>query len=219
MRPLRQLVAAVARRVLPASGTVEGYEAAELVDVVFRKTVAFDPPPMPEMAGVASVLDFGGGCGAHYKAAVKASPAIRWAVVETSAMADRAKSLETDNLRFFDHIPAAAAWLGHVEVAHSSGALQYTPDPEQTIERLCAVGPDTLLWKRIALAAGAETETEMQVSYLADNGPGFLPGIPHKQVHYPVNRIPERAFFDAHRGYAMVERGAGSFRFNRSQSP
>ena len=63
---------------------IEGYENDELVETIFRKTVAYEPTgDWPLVAGVKTVIDFGGGSGLHYKLARQQSPDIRWAVVET----------------------------------------------------------------------------------------------------------------------------------------
>ena len=134
---MRQLIAAAVRRIASFSKTLEGYEEPELVDVILQKTKAYEPKDdWPEMAGVSSVLDFGGGCGVHYKQA--RSPIIRWAVVETPAMVERASKLGTDKLKFFTSIAAAADWLGSIDTVYSSGALQYAPDPEHIVGQLCA---------------------------------------------------------------------------------
>jgi putative methyltransferase (TIGR04325 family) len=113
------------------------------------------------MMGASTVLDFGGACGLHYKLVSIQSPDIRWAVVETPAMVKRAAELATDKLQFFTSIDAAADWLGPVDVMHSNGALQYT--------QLCGLGAQTMVWDRVYLG---ERETEIQVSHLANNGPG-----------------------------------------------
>ena len=78
----RQFAARLLRRFWAPTETLDGYEQPELVEVIFQKTIAYKPQnDWPEMAGVSSVLDFGGGCGLHYKQA--RSPTVRWAVVET----------------------------------------------------------------------------------------------------------------------------------------
>src|SRR5665647_1540419 len=116
---------------------LEGYENPELVEVIFRKTKAFRPTePWSEIDGAGTVLDFGGGCGIHYK--MMQSPSVRWAVVETPAMVERASEIATDNLRFFASISDAAAWLGDIDVMHSSGALQYARDPAGALRELCS---------------------------------------------------------------------------------
>src|SRR6266700_933030 len=106
---MRQMLSSVKRRLFRPSETIEGYEQPELVDVIFRKTVAYIPQSeWPEMRGASSVLDFGGGCGLHYKQA--RSPLVRWAVVETPAMVERARELATVRLQFFTGISEAKDW-------------------------------------------------------------------------------------------------------------
>jgi putative methyltransferase (TIGR04325 family) len=207
---MRQLIAAVARRLIPPAETIEGYEHPEVVEVLFQKTKAYNPQDAwPEMIGVSSVLDFGGGCGLHYKEAH--SSTVRWAVVDTPAMVDRAKEFATDKLRFFTDIPKAAEWLGPIDVMHSNGALQYTPDPERMLAQLCGLRAKTMLWHRAILSKDF-VEREVQSSFLGDNGPGSL-WIKEKTVLYTRTKVPERTFLDAHKDYALVERGADWFRF------
>lgn len=194
------------------SEIIEGYEHPELIDVIFRKTIAYRPEGIwPEMAGVNSVLDFGGGCGLHYKQAN--SKDVRWAVVETPAMVTRASKLATDKLRFFTSIAEAATWLGDIDVMHSSGALQYVPEPSDTLKALCCLGARTMLWRRMFLSTGIERQ-EIQVSHLVDNGPGAAPsGIRNKLVRIDRNVMTETEFIAAHSFYSLVGRDAQSFRF------
>jgi hypothetical protein len=211
--PMGGLLSRLLRRLRPPSETIQGYEHPELVDVVFRKALSYTPQgEWPEMVGVTSVLDFGGGCGGHYKLARLQSPDVRWAVVETPAMVARASELATDRLRFFSSIPDAAAWLGSVEVMHSSGALQYTPEPEVTLKKLCGLRAKRMLWQRMALSTDT-LEREMQSSNLGDNGPGRLAGLREKIVLYERTKLPEQVFLDAHTGYALTARGSDWFHF------
>jgi putative methyltransferase (TIGR04325 family) len=153
-------------------GTLQGYESPELVDVIFQKTMAYSPSgSWPEMEGISTVLDFGGGCGLHYKLAVHQSPGIRWAGVETPAMAARAAELATEQLQFFAEIEAAEEWLGSIDVMHSNGALQYVPEPISTLSKLCRLRATTMLWHRMFLSQD-NIRTETQQSRLIDNGPG-----------------------------------------------
>lgn len=189
--------------------TLHGYEHPELVETIFRKTLAYEPTePWPEIEGAKTVLDFGGGCGLHYKEA--RLPSVRWAVVETPAMVGRAKELETDQLRFFTDISKAADWLGSVDVMHSNGTLQYTTDPVSTLNQLCSIGARRMLWYRTFLAD--EQSTETKVSRLADNGPGQVKA-KRKKVSYTATLIPERDFLAAHHAYKLEERGEDWFRF------
>jgi putative methyltransferase (TIGR04325 family) len=195
---------------------IDGYEHPELLDVIHQKARDYRPDrEWPEMRGVSSALDFGGGCGHHYKEAALASPQIRWAVVETPGMVARAADLATDRLRFFDNVEAARDWLGQIDVMHSNGAVQYTPDPLKTVQSLCAVGAERLIWHRVALS-GTLVERKLQSSLLSDNGPGKAPpGLANKTVKYTVTATPEAAFLAAHSGYELTERGTDWFKFRK----
>jgi putative methyltransferase (TIGR04325 family) len=192
--------------------TIKGYEHPDLVEVIFQKTVRYEPTrSWPEMDGVKSALDFGGACGAHYKEAKRHSAAVRWAVVETPAMVNRARSLETQQLRFFSSIDAAADWLGDIEIVHSSGALQYVDDQFATTRQLCGLGANRMLWFRLLMG---DEEKAMQTSMLSDNGPGSLPTAA-KIVAYQRTPIREGAFLKAHADYTLRERGPDWFRFSK----
>jgi putative methyltransferase (TIGR04325 family) len=198
------------------SGILQGYENPALVDLIFQKTISYLPRgSWPEMKGISTVLDFGGGCGLHYKLAALECPEVRWAVVETPAMAARASEIATDRLRFFSDIEAAARWLGSIDVMHSNGALQYVPDPVATLTRLCSLGASTMVWHRLYLSDG-DIRSEMQNSRLIDNGPGRSPpDTPNIIVRCPRTAIPESAFIAAHEAYRLRSRGDGSFNFTR----
>lgn len=210
---MRQLISRLSRRLLPPLVTIDGYEQPELIEVIFKKTVAYRPlDAWPEMAGVPSVLDFGGGCGVHYKAAKRHSPDVRWAVVDTPAMVARASELATDNLRFFASVSEAKEWLGPVAVMHSDGALQYTPDPIATLTELCRLRAGVMIWKRLCLS-GDTVERTVETSQLIHSGPGQIFGIKNKAVNLGVTTIPERVFLEAHREYEIKSRIDNSYRF------
>jgi putative methyltransferase (TIGR04325 family) len=208
---MRKLLATIIRRLRPPADVLNGYEQPELVEVVFRKTLAYIPDrDWPGIAGVTSVLDFGGGCGIHYKQAQL--PDVRWAVVDTAMMVARASEIATDKLRFFSDISAAADWLGDIDVMHSNSALQYAPDPEQTLRQLCGLRARRMLWYRTLLAERA-TESEVQSSFLSDNGPGRIALAKEKTVRYVRTKIAEREFLDAHTDYDLAARGVDWFKF------
>lgn len=207
---MRQMIARVANRLFPPSETLEGYEHPELVDLIFRKTAAYRPTgEWLEAKDAKTVLDFGGGCGLHYKQAN--SPTVRWAVVETPKMIERTKELATDRLRFFTSIPEAADWLGDVDLMYSDGALQYTPSPEQSLRDLCGINAKQMLWRRLLFSQSTHTP-EIQSSFLGDNGPGCIK-IAEKIVKYRRTAIRESDFLIAHVDYEIVARGADWFRF------
>jgi hypothetical protein len=217
------LIRRLRRKLFPPDQVIEGYENEELVDTIFRKTVAYEPRgDWPLVADIKTVLDFGGGAGLHYRLACLQNPDIRWAVVETRAMVRRARELATNRLMFFSDIEEAADWLNDVELMHSNGAIQYVPDAIKTVRSLCATRPATMVWKRVPVIDGGAQGPEVQTSFLSDNGPGSLPTVSDKVVRYERHRIPVQAFLAAHEGYGMIERssdplerGTEQFRFVR----
>jgi hypothetical protein len=219
-----RLIQRLRRRLFAPARAIDGYEDEELVDTIFRKTVAYDPKgDWALVSDIKTVLDFGGGAGLHYKLARRQNPGIRWAVVETQAMVRRASQLATDRLKFFSDVGLAAAWLGDVELMHSNGAIQYVPDPIQIVRSLCALRPAAIAWRRVPTSDAEAEEREMQTSFLSDNGPGSLPTATDKVVRYERRRIQERPFLAAHQGYRMtersadpLERGTEQFRFVRA---
>ena len=107
---IRSAYAAVADRL--RKGPTATYEDADLVETVFRKTVAARAAqPIDAVTAKLAlawligsprrVLDFGGACGGRYFALRDLIPAdVTWHVVETPAMVARARELEDDRLRF-----------------------------------------------------------------------------------------------------------------------
>jgi len=189
---------------LPSSGTIKGYDDPELIEFVFRKTQLFKAvDPWPEMAGIASVLDFGGGFGSHYRRAQQHSPDIRWAVVETPETAERAAELATESLRFFSSIGDATSWLGPVEVVYSNAALHCTPEPERYLSELCAVRAKTLIWDRTLLSSDGRRKY-VDRNLLAENGPGV--SLSRRRVEVEMIRMAEKTFLETHRDYILVKR-------------
>jgi hypothetical protein len=204
-------------RLLPPTQIIDGYEHPELVEMLFRKAADAVPDRRWDVSeGRSTVLDFGGGFGQHYKCAALVSPNVRWAVVETPAIVQRAAPLATDKLRFFTEVRDAAAWLGRTDLMHSDGAIHYAPDPASQIEALCAVGATEMLWKRTALSPTDRTEVDEQSSRLDENGPqASTLVVSRKLVRYRRTRIPERVFLEKHAGYRLAERSGDNFRFVR----
>lgn len=129
-------------------------------------------------------------------------------------MVTRAKELETQQLKFFTDIGAAAAWLGSVDVMHSNGAVQYTTNPGDVIRELCALRAERMIWLRLFVGIG---ERVTQVSRLDDNGPGRI-WTTRKNVAYERTAISEAEFLDAHSDYKLTERGSDWFKFSISSA-
>lgn len=210
-----------------------GYCAADLVDVVFAKTIAIDDEKLREMPTHAGtdqtvlavayaatmtparplrVLDFGGACGLHFRVARAAAPhlAVRWAIVETPMMVARASELNSDSLRFFAEIDDAHHWLGDVDLIYSSGAVQYVDQPEITLARLLQLKATVLCWARLALSDG-ERRRVSQRSMLSDNGPGPMPAqFADREVLYDLIEMRSCDFLAAHRDYRMMWKFLGN---------
>jgi putative methyltransferase (TIGR04325 family) len=182
-----------------------GYNDAVVADVVAYKTaLPIDALQLaPEQAvnsmlavGFAAaeiearpmtVIDFGGGCGFHY---FRLAPAmrvpLRWAIVETTTMADRAVRVAQGRFEVFTEIAAAARSLDRIDVVHASGAVQYVPDPLTTLKTLVALRARYFLLARFPCWAGQEA-VSVQTAFLAENGIGPLPpGIADRQFRFPV---------------------------------
>lgn len=176
--------------------TLHGYEHPELVEMVFRKTAAYVPSGgWPLVLGKETVLDFGGGCGVHYRLAALQNPTIRWAVVETPAMVARSSVLATNHLRFFTDIGEAAAWLGSIDLMHCDGALQYTPNPEQALHDLCAIRAARNFWTRMLFSENRYPT--IQHTTLGENGPG-APHPDRTAVQYVRTPISMTRFLTQH---------------------
>ena len=186
-----------------------GYEAADLVEVVFQKTVAFrdslltSPPPMTLSDSLAlfalglsssssepiTVLDFGGACGAHYfrmRALIQPHVRLRWHVIETSAMSRRAAQLQTDELSFSDSLAAAKRSLGQIDIAFSSGTLQCVPDPHQTLTDLLDCHASYLVLPRLGMSETSKAVITIHEARLSYNGHGPMPpGMEDGVTEYP----------------------------------
>jgi putative methyltransferase (TIGR04325 family) len=190
-----------------------GYNDAEFADVMFKKTRALAAGRVRDAVHDANavatlealqlaratrtrVLDFGGNCGLHYfLAKQETGQAFKWAVVEMPLIMTASAPLETEELRFFTDIDSALEWLdGKPALVHSSGAIQYTPEPEMFLSKLVEIEAACLAILRKAVALGPRRVT-VQTSRLRDNGPGELPpGVQDREVRYPLTFISRTSF-------------------------
>jgi len=214
-------------------GTI-GYGCLEISDLVVSKTEAAlsarrieDVVPadalLPTLLAVAAspgdrVLDFGGAAGLHYATAHRAFPArsFRWAIVETPALAERAKRFETKNLRFFSSPEEANDWLGGLDLLHSNGTLPYLDDPEAMLARLLKFQPGSILWARLPL--GETRAVKTQVAPLSSHGPGAVPeGFKDRWITHNIISMKRDSFVAAHADYHMIWGSADSFLFARKK--
>jgi putative methyltransferase (TIGR04325 family) len=184
-----------------------GYNDSDVADVIAFKTAhsvsANSQQFAPEQAinsilaiGIAAadisdrpltVLDFGGGCGFHYfwvSPMVKAP--LRWVIVETPTMAERAAKLAQGHFELFTEVASAAELLGRVDIVHASTAIQYVPDPLATLKTLAALRARYILLARFPLWRDSQL-VGVQTSTLAGNGIGPMPPtIANRQIRYPI---------------------------------
>ena len=211
----------------------DGYQDASLIEVVVAKTAALtgridDVVPgealLPTIAGLAAagtseplrIIDFGGAAGLHYRLAKQVFPAraYRWAVIETAQMVGAAAKFENEELRFFTSLDAGTDWLGCVDVMHCVSALQYVPEPEQTLAELVGLRAHTMVWAKLML--GDRYEKFQQTSQLRDNGPGPLhENVRDRKVVYTATRFPKADFMSAHlrAGYRLAWKADSSSSF------
>jgi putative methyltransferase (TIGR04325 family) len=182
-----------------------GYNSSDIADVIAYKTaLAVDHRQFaPEQAinsilavSIAAaeigdrpltVLDFGGGCGFHYFRVVSAiRTPLRWAIVETATMAERATKLSEGRFQAFTDVAAAARALGRIDLVHASSSIQYVPEPLGTLKTLAALQPRFFGLLRFP-AWGRPQLVGSQTSALAENGIGPMPpNIADRMVTYPV---------------------------------
>ncbi len=147
------------------------------------------------------VLDHGGACGAHYftaKAFLGNTCSLRWHVVETPAMAAKAKVLENDELKFHPTLMSAKNACPAPDLVFSSGTLQCVPEPHATLQELLSFHSPYILLNRLGLNSGANDVITVHTSRLRDNGPGPLPeGIQDCEVRYPFQFISKQAIDQA----------------------
>ena len=109
-----------------------------------------------------SVLDFGGGLGIHYfqlrRYLGERSP-LRWVVCETIPMAaEGTKNFASGELQFITTLDEAA---GPFDVVISSGAIQYVPDPTETLGKYATLSSH-VLFNRLPLIEGDRDRLTIQ---------------------------------------------------------
>jgi putative methyltransferase (TIGR04325 family) len=212
------------------------------VEVVYRKTIAFRDSlancpgqltPSDTLAvfaiGLAlpsslqiKILDFGGACGAHYfrlRALLHEDIPLRYHVVETSAMAKKARPLQTDELSFFDSLHEAQNAMGHIDILYSSGTLQCVPDPHLALKQLLDCGASYLVLPRLGLSETSADVITVEDSRLSANGPGPMPadipdGISRYPFTFPARKAIEAAIMNVYKIILRVADDSGVFPVN-----
>ena len=212
-----------------------GYEADDLVDVIFNKYTAFREEilatnviphnSLPTVLGVTNhigdyeirpktitVFDIGGGGGGHYfptRLAVDKSISLSWNVIETKALAQKCQPLSNNELKFFHTIEDAVYSASKVDIVLLSGSLQYLPNPEKNLDEVLKLQPKTLFLTRTGLTTKSNNEIYVQESKLSENGPGQLKNSSLDRVcKYPITLYPIDKFKDTIRRHGYGYRYA-----------
>ena len=174
----------------------KGYQNSELVELIITKTLNYaseieknvdcNISELSHLIGISAVskptvnvIDFGGAAGCHYFSARKALPknvTLNWCVVETDLMVHECnKNINIPNLNFFKTIADAKFHLGNVDLVISNSALQYTPQPIDTLKILLGTETENIFIVRTPFHSGDKPLFYVQSSLLGGNGPGKNP--------------------------------------------
>ena len=196
-------------------GIAQGYEAADLVKVIVSKNLHFRNElalgsalnldavrtiiglSLANLPKGSRVLDFGGGGGTHYFIANHLFPEkeFKWVVVETQELCIAAKVLGSENLQFFSRVEDVIEKQYEFELAISSCAFQYTPDPLFYLNQILEMRIKKLFLTRNCLTLSNSIIHYKQLSKLSSNGPGPLPpGFEDRIVSYPSIFLPLSVF-------------------------
>ena len=196
----------------------DSYEAADIIEVVSRKTKIFrdqldatrtsrviDNQITLQSAFVVSyvnpgrplhVLEIGGACGAGYLQLVNLLPErfADWRIVETPAMTKAGQeNFRSGTLTFFDDLSVASHDMSSRDLIVAQGVIQYTPDPVKTLTELFNLNFDYLYLSRTPVVdppPGTSSIIFNSVSDLSAHGHGSsATGIPDRKITTPCTII------------------------------
>ncbi|MFY9315024.1 MAG: methyltransferase, TIGR04325 family [Burkholderiales bacterium] len=204
-----------------ADCTDPAYGSADVVEVVLRKTARYrdeisasgatrlTPANAFSLCGLLAcagpgetkVIDVGGACGAHYflaRALLPKSLRLRWVVVETPLMVERAAGVfASDELSFSADLESAISSMDGIDLLHTSGTLQVVDRPYELLARIASASARHLMFGRLGLTRGSRDVVAVHESWLSRNGPGPMPsGIQDRKVRYPYVCIRESVFHE-----------------------
>ncbi|MFB3764910.1 MAG: methyltransferase, TIGR04325 family [Methanotrichaceae archaeon] len=141
------------------------------------------------------VLELGGACGATYFEVNRLLPLKidKWYILETPSMAAEGKrAFQSGNIKFFDNLEQAVEELEHRDLLIAQGALQYTPDPLQTLNSLIKLQFDKVYLTRTVVGEKISRPLiTKQVANLSDHGPGLVPeGFKNRKTSQPLTIVP-----------------------------
>ncbi|WCL50626.1 methyltransferase, TIGR04325 family [Leptospira sp. GIMC2001] len=171
-----------------------------------------------------SIIDFGGACGAHYFEMRRFLPdkiRLNWLVVETSQMVQSAKNMKLDNeeLKFYDSLESITL---PIDIIHSSGALQYVPEPYEYLSKLLNFKARWIFFNRMMFNEANRDIITVQKSKLSANGPGPMPdNYEDKILTYPHTTMSFEKFndnlTDTYHAEWIFEENSGSYKINNEK--
>jgi putative methyltransferase (TIGR04325 family) len=156
-----------------------------------------------------NIVDIGGGCGLHYfqfKKVVRDRIRFNWAVVETPALCQASKSIENDELHFYENLDDAMKNSGRTDLVISSGAIQYFSDPRSILAQIINLKAKYVMLTRLSLALIDFDIITVQRSRYSQNGLEKLPaGFEDIIIEYPHTNMCEKDFVNIiTKGYKIV---------------
>lgn len=147
-----------------------------------------------------NILDFGGNLGGHYydiKRFFGKGIKLKWAVVETPALAKAGEKFANDELQFFHSIEAATQYLGTIDLLHTSGTLQCVEKPKVYLDKLLTLNANHILFNRMGLNRKNVEVVTIHHSKLSWNGhAGLPPNVEDRVIRYPFTFMSEKYFYD-----------------------
>jgi putative methyltransferase (TIGR04325 family) len=200
----------------------DSYEAADIIDVVTRKTEIYRNQLVNSAGPIIGnrqtlqnlfvlshvrperplhVVELGGACGASYFEMAHLLPGriASWSIVETPAMAARAReALHHPSLSFFDNLRDAVAEMESRDLLIAQGVLQYTPQPLKKLDELLSRDFDWIYVSRtMTLNDGSPVEPIIfnSESRLSEHGCGPMPtGFPDRMVTTPCTLFSAESY-------------------------
>ena len=164
--------APILAKVLEATLKVKQGEAAYERDSVLFNEIEYTWPvtaalmwAAAQSGGRLDVLDFGGALGSRYfenRSFLANLPMVRWSVVEQAHYVDAGrKYIQDETLRFYSSIDDCLI-DNKPNVALLSSVLQYLPEINTVVAKICAAGPALIIIDRTIINYSSATSIYMQ---------------------------------------------------------
>jgi putative methyltransferase (TIGR04325 family) len=146
-----------------------------------------------------NVIDFGGADGGHYlmiRQLIRPDIRLKWIVVETAEMVKAMRLFATDELSFCDNLEGAIQKMGKIDILHTAGTIQYTPNPYQCVEKMLESGADYLIFNRQSLNQSDADLITIQRSLLSWHGSNDVKSAAFVdcEIRYPHTNISLKKF-------------------------